>query len=141
VPFDLEDVILTEYDKCTELHLLEYHKEVLEYLEISQSLPSCQLEGPVKLEPFSEPNDKCGYNDSPISDDMITEVFVEFSERTRREESDEYIRTRTGMIWRITLIGHHLGLIQLKAGASRETPPSKLGGNPLCRTQRASDQR
>ena len=90
---------------CVELHLQEYHKQILEYLELFQSLPSGRLD-PLKLELFSGPTDKRGYNDNPISDDMITGVFLEFSNRTHREESDEYVRTQTGTILSISLIGH-----------------------------------
>jgi hypothetical protein len=70
-------------DKFLELHLLEYHKQVCEYLECFRSLQSGWLE-PLVLELFSGPHDKCGYNDSPISHDLITEIFLEFSDKTCR---------------------------------------------------------
>lgn len=78
-----------------ELHLLEYHKRVFEYLECFESFPTGRLI-PMQLKAFSKPTDKLGYNDNPICNDLITEVFLEFSDRTRNEESDEYLRTLTG---------------------------------------------
>jgi hypothetical protein len=43
------------------------------------------------------------YDEKSISDELITEIFIEFSSQTRREESDEYIRTLTG--WSDNIIG------------------------------------
>jgi hypothetical protein len=80
---------------ASELHLLKYHKRVLEYLQYFKSIPDGRFVPP-QLKSFSDPTDKHGYNDDPISDDVITEVFLEFSNRTRNEESDEYLRTLTG---------------------------------------------
>ena len=79
-----------------ELHLLDYHKKVLEYLSVFQSLPDTRLV-PLQLKSFSEPHDKLGFNTNSISDETVTEVFLEFSEKTRNEESDEYTRTLTGI--------------------------------------------
>ena len=79
-----------------ELHLLDYHKKVLEYLNVFESLPDTRLD-PLPLKNFSKPHDKQGFNSNSISDDMVTEVFLGFSEKTRNEESDEYTRTLTGM--------------------------------------------
>ena len=49
------------------------------------------------MEPFSLPYDLDGYADVSISGDLITDVFLEFSNRTRKEESQKYLRTLTGM--------------------------------------------
>jgi hypothetical protein len=89
--------------KRLELHLLEYHKRVLEYLECFGSLPTGRL-SPLRLKTFLEPTDKLGYNDNPISDDLITDVFLEFSDQTRKEESNEYLCTLTGMDTNSSLI-------------------------------------
>lgn len=43
------------------------------------------------IEPFSPPTE-AGYNDTSITDDMIRDVYMAFIERTRSEESDEYLR-------------------------------------------------
>ncbi len=79
----------------SELHLLEYHKKVLEYLNVFESLPDTQLV-PLPLKSFSEPHNKLGFNSNSISSDMVTEVFLEFSEKTHNNESDEYTRILTG---------------------------------------------
>lgn len=89
--------ILEEYKnhRNSELHLLNYHKKVLEYLTAFESLPDTRLV-PLPLKNFSEPHDKLGFNGNSISNDTVTEVFLGFSEKTRIEESDEYTRTLTG---------------------------------------------
>jgi hypothetical protein len=48
------------------------------------------------LSKFSGPHDVDGYADRPITDDTITDLFLEFSERTRQRESENYLRTLTG---------------------------------------------
>jgi hypothetical protein len=53
---------------------------------------------PIVLQQFSAPNSTIGYNDKTISDDIITELYLEFSQRTREEESSEYLRTLTGKL-------------------------------------------
>ena len=85
-----------EAHRDSELHLLDYHKKVLKYLSVFQSLPDTRLV-PLQLKSFSEPHDKLGFNTNSISDDTVTEIFLEFSEKTRNEESDEYTCTLTGM--------------------------------------------
>jgi hypothetical protein len=45
---------------------------------------------------FSEPYALDGYADASITDDLITDVYLEFGERTRRIESERYLRTLTG---------------------------------------------
>ncbi|KAJ7036211.1 hypothetical protein C8F04DRAFT_954038 [Mycena alexandri] len=44
------------------------------------------------IEPFSAPSAHTGYNDTSITDDMVREVYMSFAERTRSEESPEYLR-------------------------------------------------
>lgn len=51
---------------------------------------------PANLLPFSESGDEAGYDDHPISNDVINEIYAEFSQRTRHEESDKYLWTLTG---------------------------------------------
>jgi hypothetical protein len=89
---------LKEYENHhdLELHLLDYHKKVLEYLHIFESLSDTWLV-PLPLKSFSEPHDKEGFNSHSISDETITEVFLEFGEKTCNKESDKYICTLTGM--------------------------------------------
>lgn len=80
----------------TELHLVEYHTSKLEFLqayEIRQKQTS--LVG-TKFKEFSGPWDPNGYNDKSITDDLITDIFIDFSERTRSGESQDYLKTLTG---------------------------------------------
>lgn len=46
---------------------------------------------------FSLPYNPAGYADDSISNDMISQVYLEFTKRTRSEESWAYLRTLTGM--------------------------------------------
>lgn len=45
------------------------------------------------LQAFSEPDDPLGYGDKSISRDTITEVFIDFSTRTRQNESANYLKS------------------------------------------------
>jgi hypothetical protein len=70
---------------------------MFDYLESFQSLPNTSGRlVPLRLRDFSGPWDKQGYNEHTISDDTITEVYLEFCDKSRKDESDEYLRTLTG---------------------------------------------
>ncbi|GBE81445.1 hypothetical protein SCP_0311740 [Sparassis crispa] len=82
-------------ENIKQLHLLEYHKQRLSYLqsfkmrqEIKQSLVPAEL-----LRSFSKPNSAGGYSDQSITDDLVTDVYNKFSEKTRQTESEYYLRT------------------------------------------------
>jgi hypothetical protein len=90
--------------KNIELHLLEYNQVHLEYVESLQSRPRLSPFEKPSFIPFSAPrrtkNDPThGYDDKSISDEIITEVFTEFGEKTRQRESDDYLCTLSGMQW------------------------------------------
>lgn len=53
---------------------------------------------PATLVPFSSPDDEAGYDDHPITHDLINDVYAEFSTRRRHKESDNYLKTLTGML-------------------------------------------
>ena len=81
-----------------EFHLLEHRQLFLKYL---QAFASCCIfpYDPLNLEPFcsSEGHDSgYGYDDKSISEDMVSEVYLEYSNRTRKPESEGYLRTLTG---------------------------------------------
>jgi hypothetical protein len=88
----------------TELHLLEYRRQFLSYLQAFADHPDTHFQ-PAILKAFSKPsndrthikNSPLGYDDKSISDEMITEVFVEFSKQTRQAESEQYLRTLAGL--------------------------------------------
>lgn len=85
-----------------ELHLLEYHQRRLEYIDyyatriVTSNNPSSCFRTPPPFLSFSAPSDAAGYNDTSITHDLITEVYLEFSERTRSVESTRYTQTLTG---------------------------------------------
>jgi hypothetical protein len=88
-------------ESCTyqrsELHLLEYKQKMLEYIQNAPNHRASPFD--VKpLVPFSTPYDPAGYADASISDDLISDVYLEFSERTRKSESERYLRTLTGCL-------------------------------------------
>lgn len=81
----------------TELHLLEFFLQVKEYLHFFDlRTKQVSVVSPL-LYPFSEPNDPAGYGDRVISDDLITDIYLEFCEHERNPESSQYSRTLTGM--------------------------------------------
>jgi hypothetical protein len=48
------------------------------------------------LQQFSAPDSTTGYDDKSISAETITDAYLEFGDRTRQEESSEFLRTLTG---------------------------------------------
>jgi hypothetical protein len=97
--------LTTRLTSATEMHLLEYRRRFLEYLQAFEARRETPF-SPAILKPFSVPQNErahsksspLGYDDKSISDEMITEVFVEFSARTRQAESEQYLRTLTGAL-------------------------------------------
>jgi len=77
-----------------EFHLLEYKQRELEYLQSFGDHPISPFTRNSLVE-FSIPNDVDGYADDPITDDLITDVFLGFSDHMR--QSEEYMRTLTGL--------------------------------------------
>lgn len=77
--------------------MLEYHRAKREYLVSYQyrKQPGA-LQAHPELEEFSSPSDLKGYAAKPITDDLITDLYLEFSDRTRQAESEDYLRTLTG---------------------------------------------
>ena len=82
----------------SELHLLEYKRRMLEYvqrikMDKPQHITPFHLS---KTKAFSGPYDPDGYNDGSISDDLITDAYLEFSAHTRIIESEAYARVLSG---------------------------------------------
>lgn len=107
----LEENIRREYSSRTpstkayrepEFHLLEYRQRFLEYLEYYATAYNevsgsyFKAKSSVPLAQFSRPDDENAYGDSTITHDLITEVYLEFSHKTRGPESTKYLRTLTG---------------------------------------------
>ncbi|KAJ7607603.1 hypothetical protein DFH06DRAFT_1486459 [Mycena polygramma] len=80
-------------DNVKQFHLLEYKQRHLEYLNAFKRCPVPVLGPPCVLESFSIPESPDGYNDKSITDDQITDIFLQFSNRTRLEECSKYLRT------------------------------------------------
>jgi hypothetical protein len=84
----------------SELHLLEYKQSMLEYLSyfnLARPNPFSRT----NLQQFSAPLDDDGYGDSPITNDLITDIYLDFIMKTRQEESVEYCKTREGLLHRV----------------------------------------
>ncbi|KAG0697389.1 hypothetical protein DFH29DRAFT_878740 [Suillus ampliporus] len=83
-----------------ELHLLEFNRGKLAYLQAlkSRRTARCGMDyfSPNLLQLFSDPGDTKNYNDKPISNDVITEVFQEFASGSRERESEDYLWTLSG---------------------------------------------
>jgi hypothetical protein len=84
----------------SELHLLEYKQRMLEYVQrLGVETDKPQHITPFhrsKTKAFSGPYDENGYNDDSISDDLITDAYLEFSAHTRIIESEAYARVLSG---------------------------------------------
>ncbi|TCD60736.1 hypothetical protein EIP91_009619 [Steccherinum ochraceum] len=75
-----------------QFHLLEYFQNQREYLHHFEHHRSSDS---IQPRPFSLPNDSLGYNDTPVTNDIVTEAYFHFAE-TRQQESAKYCRTLTG---------------------------------------------
>ena len=85
-----------------ELHLLECHHQVLEYLDRMdemlkrpRTVASFFGANHKGLQPFSKFNNPLGYNACCISADVIMEVYFEFAVRAREGESQSYMKSLT----------------------------------------------
>lgn len=93
---------MNDYLPIPEFHLLEYKQHFLEYLEYyvaaqgKDSGSYFKAQTSVPLTEFSPPNDVNAYGDSTITHDLITEIYLEFSHKTRGPESTKYLQTLTG---------------------------------------------
>lgn len=87
-----------------ELHLTEYHEMKLEYLRAIEARKRQPSLLPITLQKFSDPLELDGYCDKPITDDLITDIYLDFSNKTRSSESQDYLRT---LIGELQLLEHH----------------------------------
>lgn len=71
---------------------------MLEYLTFFQSRKRNPFGQEPPLTMFSKPDLEAGYNDTPITSDMITDVYLDFVEQTRQRESADYCKTLTGTL-------------------------------------------
>lgn len=70
--------------------------QLLDYLRTLKTQQSGSFLIRPHLKPYSEPRNPEGYADMSITDDMISHIYLEFSERSREEESKRYLCTLTG---------------------------------------------
>ncbi|KAK7050400.1 hypothetical protein R3P38DRAFT_3173760 [Favolaschia claudopus] len=80
-------------ENIKQLHLLEYHEYSLEFLRAYQeeNFKPGTLTFPRTFSPISPPTEQ-GYNDTSITDDFIRDIYMGFIDRTRSEESTEYLK-------------------------------------------------
>ncbi len=62
---------------------------------------------PVKLQEFRLAADG-SYGESHITDDFVTDAYLEFDRRTRGEESADYLKSLSGLSPTILSLLHHL---------------------------------
>jgi hypothetical protein len=88
-----------------ELHLKRYFERKLEYAGILLYGPSRHSafdirnrtpHESIERDTFSAPYDRSGYNDTYISDEMITELYQYWVEVSRRDESERFLRGLPG---------------------------------------------
>jgi hypothetical protein len=53
-----------------------------------------------RLQVFSEPDNQLGYDVKSISNEIITEVFLNFTTRTRQNESMLYLKSLSGKYYK-----------------------------------------
>ena len=80
------------------MHLLEYHLRRSEYLHAFEGQMTAMPLFRPTLQAYSDPIDSEGYADTSITDDMISDVYLEFSHRTREAESTNYLQTLSGKL-------------------------------------------
>ncbi|TFY73725.1 hypothetical protein EWM64_g10287 [Hericium alpestre] len=86
-------------ENIKQLHLLEYHHTVCDFLQRWFSRDHSEsFFSPCPLKAFSDPWDENGYNARCISSSMITDILLENSHRMRKGESEEYLRTLTARV-------------------------------------------
>lgn len=68
----------------------------MEYLTYFQTARRNPFQKRSPLIEFSSPLDEKGYCDTFITDDLITDLYLVFSTKSRQQESAEYCATRTG---------------------------------------------
>ncbi|KAI6009042.1 Septin-domain-containing protein [Pisolithus marmoratus] len=91
-------------EQIKQLHLLEYQRWKLEYLDQLQH--QCSKPKTVAayfgrsnhlLTMFSPFVNLQGYAGRPITDEMVSEVYLSFVSKTRQQESESYLRTLTAV--------------------------------------------
>lgn len=81
----------------SETHLLQYHRIRRQYLkQLKIRVEQNAIYPVVQIESFSGPWDPQGYADGSITNDLITDLYIDFGERTRKEESDTYTNSLSG---------------------------------------------
>jgi hypothetical protein len=80
-----------------ELHLLEYNRQKLEYLQAWKAHQMTQHRMDFfslnLLWAFSDPYNLTGYNARPLLHDMVSKIFQEFMSGMWERESEEYLCT------------------------------------------------
>jgi hypothetical protein len=75
--------------------MLDY---VTNFQQVKMERGGMEYFSPSVLHPFSPPDNATGYGNKSVSDKIITEVFLDFVQRTREQEATEYLRSTTGKL-------------------------------------------
>ena len=78
-----------------ELHLLETRTRELEYLRLLSGRRNALQFNPGLLKEFCY--SEKSYQGPSITDDLVTDVWMEFCKNTRQKESETYLRTLAGV--------------------------------------------
>lgn len=101
------------------MHLLEYRLRMFDYLRAFESQAVAMPLFRPQLHAYSLPTDPEGYADASITDDLISDVYLEFNQRTRERESMDYIRTLSGKAkFLVSIKDGQLKLFTLNQGVS-----------------------
>ena len=73
-----------------------YYKAIERRLAHPDPFRTLMKDAAPALVPFSPPDDVTGYGASPITNNMVTEVYNEWSTRVRELESEQYLKILTG---------------------------------------------
>lgn len=88
---------LTKPLSFTELHLLKYKQQSLEYLTNFKAGRHSMFDKK-PLAKFSPPTDENNYGDIYITNNLITDLYLNFVAKTRKKETINYCKTQTAIL-------------------------------------------
>ncbi|TFY76247.1 hypothetical protein EWM64_g7763 [Hericium alpestre] len=83
-------------ENIRQLHMLEHGRAFLKYIQTYRKAHTASWLDYYALKPLASPFES-EFGGSSISDEIISEVYLEFTSRSRQGESEEYMRTLHGI--------------------------------------------